>query len=416
MPIMSSAFRNVPLTGVIYVSTEAEKHGFSLESKDWCNLGQGQPETGLLPGSPPRLNTLPISPDAHDYAPVGGLKSLREAVADYYNRRFRRGKASHYGAENVAISSGGRLAVSRIAAALGPINLGHFLPDYTAYEELLDVFHVFSPIPILLRGEQQYRLSLEKLKEEVLGRGLSALLFSNPSNPTGATLQGDLLKDWLRVSKELDLTLIIDEFYSHYIWGHGLAPVSTAEFVEDVDLDQVLIIDGLTKNWRYPGLRISWTLGPKSVIEALKSAGSFLDGGASRPTQEAAIALLQDDYVDAESKAIYDVFSKKRDYLLGELSSMGIIVESPPEGGFYIWGKLDQLPQDLQGAMNFFKRALELKVIVVPGHFFDINPGKKRHPRPSRFENYIRFSFGPSMEVLQESCKRLRQMIGYTGG
>ncbi len=409
---MRSAFRNVPLTGVIYVSTEAEKNGFSLESKDWCNLGQGQPETGLLPGSPPRLTHLSISPDSHDYAPVSGVKALREAVAAYYNRRFRQNKKSLYTADNVAISAGGRLAVARAAAALGPVNLGHFLPDYTAYEELLDIFHVFSPIPILLHGEYQYRISIEKLREEVLGRGLSALLFSNPSNPTGTTLQGPALQDWLRTSQELDLTLIIDEFYSHYVWGNTRGPISAAEFVEDVDQDQVLIIDGLTKNWRYPGLRLSWTLGPRTVIDALKSAGSFLDGGASRPIQEAAISLLEDSYVNAESQAIYKVFSEKRDYLLSELTQMGITVESPPEGSFYIWGKLDKLPQKLQGDMNFFRAALEQKVIVVPGRFFDINPGKKRHPRPSRFENHIRFSFGPSRVVLEESCQRLRRILG----
>ncbi|MES2503601.1 MAG: pyridoxal phosphate-dependent aminotransferase [Myxococcota bacterium] len=408
---MTSAFRNVPLTGVIYVSSEAERRGFSLASKDWCNLGQGQPETGLLPGSPARLTQIAISAEGQEYAPVGGIKPLREAVAAFYNRRFRQGMKSQYTADNVAISAGGRLAVTRAAAALGPVNLGHFLPDYTAYEELLDVFHVFSPIPMLLRAEQHYQFSLDKLEEEVLGRGLSALLFSNPSNPTGTVLQGDRLKDWLKVSKQLDLALIIDEFYSHYIWTPAAKIVSAAAYVEDVEEEAVLVIDGLTKNWRYPGLRLSWTLGPKSVIEAIKSAGSFLDGGASRPTQEAAIELLDDSYVDAESRAIHNVFKAKRDFLLRELMAMGITVESPPEGGFYIWGKLDQLPSHLQGDMNFFQAALEHKVIVVPGRFFDINPGKKRHPRPSRFENHIRFSFGPSMAVLEESCRRLRHMM-----
>ena len=137
----TSAFRSVPLTGVIYVSTEAEKHGFSLESEDWCNLGQGQPETGPLPGAPERLTYLVVSADGHDYAPVGGLKELRHAVANYYNRHYRVGKKIQYTYENVAISSGGRLAVTRVAASLSNIHLGHFLPDYTAYEELLDVFH-----------------------------------------------------------------------------------------------------------------------------------------------------------------------------------------------------------------------------------------------------------------------------------
>ena len=45
-----SSFRPVPRTGVIYVTTEARKRGFSPESTDWCNLGQGQPEAGELAG------------------------------------------------------------------------------------------------------------------------------------------------------------------------------------------------------------------------------------------------------------------------------------------------------------------------------------------------------------------------------
>ena len=55
--------------------------------------------------------------------------------------------------------------------------------------------------------------------------------------------------------------------------------------IEDVDKDPVIIFDGLTKNWRYPGFRISWTVGPRKVIDAVASAGSFLDGGGSRPAR-----------------------------------------------------------------------------------------------------------------------------------
>ena len=68
--------------------------------------------------------------------------------------------------------------------------------------------------------------------------------------------------------------------------------VSAAAFVEDVETDPIIIVDGLTKNWRYPGWRISWTLGPKAVIETIASAGSFLDGGANHPFQNVAAALL----------------------------------------------------------------------------------------------------------------------------
>ena len=78
-PIEFPAFRIVPRTGVIYVTAEATKLGFSPRDRSWCNLGQGMPETGPLPGSPERVLTAPISPADQEYAPVAGIWELREA-------------------------------------------------------------------------------------------------------------------------------------------------------------------------------------------------------------------------------------------------------------------------------------------------------------------------------------------------
>src|SRR5690606_27767525 len=170
---------------------------------------------------------------------IAGLWELREAIADLYNRRYRRGMPSQYSAENVAVCGGGRAALTRAAAALGHINLGHFLPDYTAYEELLDVFRLFSPIPILLEPDRGYTFPAAELRREILGRGLAALLFSNPCNPTGKTVGGDELAEWVDIAREEDCTLLIDEFYSHYVWRPDLVAaggmVSAARYVEDVD-------------------------------------------------------------------------------------------------------------------------------------------------------------------------------------
>src|SRR3954470_16907202 len=169
------AFRPVPKTGVIYVTSEATKLGFSASDPDWCNLGQGQPETGELAGRPARVHSIAIAPDDQEYAPVAGLGELREAVAALYNRLYRKGLPSQYTAENVCISGGGRAALTRAAASLGSINLGHFLPDYTAYEELLDIFKAFTSIPILLDGERGYSFTADDLRREITGRGLGAL-------------------------------------------------------------------------------------------------------------------------------------------------------------------------------------------------------------------------------------------------
>ena len=402
-----SAFRVVPRTGVIYVMTEAAALGYKTGDESWCNLGQGMPETGALPGGPKRHGAVTIDPADQEYAPVPGIWELREAVASLYNARYRRGMKSQYTAENVAIAGGGRAALTRVAAALGQVNLGHFLPDYTAYEELLDIFRSFTPIPIPLKSEEGYTFSAEDLKREIAGRGLGAALLSNPSNPTGKVIAGEELAAWVATARKLDCALIMDEFYSHYVWTGDGKPVSAARHVEDVDKDPVILLDGLTKNWRYPGWRVSWIVAPKAVIESVSSAGSFLDGGGSRPLQRAAVELLSLKHADAEAASLHSAFRAKRDLMRAKLAELGVVLDGPADGSFYCWGSVAKLPAPMNTGMGFFRKALEKKVIVVPGEFFDVNPGKRRAGRTSRFRSHVRFSFGPAETTVREGLDRL---------
>jgi aspartate/methionine/tyrosine aminotransferase len=355
-----------------------------------------------------------IDPDDQEYAPVPGLWELREAIAGMYNDLYRRGRGSRYAAENVSVSGGGRVSLLRAAAALGRVNLGHFLPDYTAYEELLDVFRLFSPIPILLEPSRGYAFTPEELEREVVGRGLGAVLASNPCNPTGKVTAGGDLERWVRVARENDCALLLDEFYSHYLWNQGTQPCpmeSAARYVDDVDRDPVVLFDGLTKNWRYPGWRLTWTVAPRAIIDAVASAGSFLDGGGSRPLQRAACEVVTGAWARQETAAIQQTFRGKRDLLVGGLEALGVRFDRAPEGGFYGWGSVQALPPPLNTGAGFFRAALERKVITVPGEFFDVNPGKRRGGRASRFRDHVRFSFGPERASLETALGRLRAMV-----
>jgi aspartate/methionine/tyrosine aminotransferase len=393
---------------------EAARHGYRYGHPDWCNLWQGQPETVPLPGAPPRIYRVEIGVDDQDYAPVPGIWDLRRAVAELYNELYRKGKRSKYTERNVCICGGGRSSLTRAVAALGQVNLGHFLPGYTAYEERLDIFKLFTSIPILLDGKSGYRFTVDDLEREITGRGLSALLLSNPCNPTGKVIRGDDLAGWVKTARELGCTLLIDEFYSHCVWKDtpedgGL--VSAARYVENVDRDPVVLFDGLTKNWRYPGWRCSWIVAPQAVIEAVSSSGSFLDGGGSKPLQRSAIPLLAPDVVAAETRAIRETFLRKR-VMLGEgLRRSGVRFDLEPEGTFYWCGDISGLPPAISDGMSFFRALLERQVICVPGEFFDVNPGKRRSGRPSRFRHYVRFSFGPEEDVVSQGVKRIQEVV-----
>ena len=407
-------FRKVPQTGVIYVMQKAIAKGFSSQDSEWINLGQGAPETGHIMDAPERIHTFSVDPSLHEYSPVSGQLDLRQKIADLYNYLYRKDKKSQYNHENVSISGGGRIALTRIAASLGTINMGHFIPDYTAYEELLSVFKAFVSIPILLDPTSHYQVTLEQIKKEITGRGLKAILLSNPCNPTGQLIEDKQLAQWVQLARNQHCSLILDEFYSHYIYTKNTknnAPkmVSAAEYVENVDSDPIIIIDGLTKNWRYPGWRLSWTLGPKELIKTIASAGSFLDGGACSLIQKSVLQLLEPEQVMQETRALQKCFLKKRTYIIDRLLKMGIQIEVEPRGTFYIWANLSNLPKPLRDGFKFFEAGLDEKVITVPGVFFDVNP-ENRRPH-ARFKQYSRISFGPEMSILEKGLDRIERVI-----
>ncbi|RYZ69948.1 MAG: pyridoxal phosphate-dependent aminotransferase, partial [Proteobacteria bacterium] len=348
------------------------------------------------------------------YSPVAGARELRQAVADLYNARYRKGMASQYSYENVAISSGGRSGLARVAASLGPVHLGHYLPDYTAYEELFDAFKGFVPMPILLEESDGFRVTADQLRHEIVSRGLGAVLLSNPHNPTGQVLYGPELERYVGIGRQYRCALIFDEFYSHYLYdevAQAHTSVSAARYVEDVNTDTVIIVDGLTKNWRYPGLRISWTLGPKEIIQRIASAGSFLDGGAAHPIQKAVIPMLDPAFADGQALSIQSAFSVKRDHMTRAIDAMGLGLPHRPKAGFYCFVSLKNLRPGLEDGIEFFEAALGHKVITVPGKFFDVNPGQRRRHLPSRLSQFARLSYGPNMHELERGMSRLKELL-----
>lgn len=408
-------FRPVPYMGVIYVVAEAMKLGFRNGDPDWCNLGQGQPEVGPMAGAPPRISSIELEPHDHAYGPVGGTDELRQVVAGHYNRLYRRGKPTQYGMDNVAIASGGRLALSRVFATLGSINIGYQIPDYTAYEDMLD-YHQYrvNPVVIPTTADGGFVTSSADLGAAIQEHALSAYLISNPCNPTGQLVRGDELARYVETAREHDCTLILDEFYSHFVYTEdgrpGAGPVSAAEFVEEIERDPVIVIDGLTKSYRYPGWRLGWAVGPSAAIEMINRAASAIDGGPSTAVQRAALVVLQPERADQETAALRNVFARKRTLMVERLRAMGVRCDHEPQGTFYVWADIGSLPAPIDDADTFFKEALLRKVLTVPGRFFDVNPGGRRTTN-SPFRHWVRFSFGPPEDNVRLGLDRLAEMI-----
>eukprot|EP01135_Chromosphaera_perkinsii_P000875 Nk52_evm38s152 gene=Nk52_evmTU38s152 len=411
--VSTNFFRGVPKTGVIYVMLRAKDLGFTYGDESWANLGQGAPECGPIENQPEREWTHELDIAHQEYAPVDGMVALRTAIANYYNEIYRKDKAEKYTHRNVCVTPGGRSGITRIMACLNHINVGYMLPDYTAYEELLACWKRISPIPIL--HEKSTVIPVNDLRREIRGRGLGCVLLSNPCNPTGQLIEKETLSEWVALSRKEQCLFIMDEFYSHFIYTHDESEngrmVSSAQYVEKVNKDPILIVDGLTKNWRCPGWRITWVVGPEDYIDKLGAAGSFLDGGANNPLQKEAVKLMDIDFIKKDAKALQDHFRKKRDYMVDSLTKAGITIEHEPQGTFYLWANLENLPYPLNDGVAFFEEALKEKVICVPGIFFDINPGRRRQVKQSPFLSYVRFSYGPHSDNMEKAVGRIENLI-----
>lgn len=399
-------------TGVVWCTERANEHGFSDNPSGWANLGQGAPEVDDdIEGSFQRPKSIDISMSGREYGPTAGIKPLRVAIANLYNAHHRKGKSSQYSWENVAVVPGGRAGLIRIAAVLNNAYLGFFIPDYTAYNEMLSLFRNFAAIPSPLAEGDAYQIHPDKIAEEI-SRGTSVILTSNPRNPTGHVVKNPQLAEIQDICRDR-ATLIMDEFYGGYNYTTNCdgTTVSAADNIEDVDEDDVLLIDGLTKRFRLPGWRIAWIVGPKEFISAIGSCGSYLDGGANVPFQEAAIPMLEPDNVLREMKALQTHFKSKRDYVLGRLTEIGFKITNVPDSTFYIWLDLSGLPTSISDGLNFFQKCLEQHVIVVPGIFFDLNPAKRRDLFDSPCHHFVRLSYGPKMETLKRGLDGIARIV-----
>lgn len=122
-----------------------------------------------------------------------------------------------------------------------------------ALQEMLSLFRNFTPLPIPLEKKDAYHIHADKIEEEIR-RGVSVFITSNPRNPAGNMLPTHELAEIQDMCRDR-ATLIMDEFYCGYNYTTNCdgTVISAADNIENVEEDDVLIIDGLTKRFRLPG-------------------------------------------------------------------------------------------------------------------------------------------------------------------
>lgn len=408
--------RYVPYMGVIWTVNEASKLGFYNGHPDWCNVGQGQPEVGTIDGAPDRIESLKLQPSDAAYGPVGGTLEVREAIADWVNRTYRKGM-SQYTAENVSFACGGRLALTRLYSIFKDgARIAYKNPDYTAYEDYLyPLRHNCELIELRAEEKDGFTVPVERFENFMHDVRPNAFVFSNPCNPTGQVIKDEAMDRYIEAARKENCLLGADEFYATFSYNEDGSPaekaVSALPYVKDINRDPVIVFDGLTKGFRYPGWRAGWAIGPKYLIEMINRAASAVDGGPSTMVQRGVIEELAEGHAEAELLATRKEFAVKRKMMMEGLAELGIHTPAnQPLGTFYLWASIENLPGKLSDADYFFHACLQKKVITVPGHFFDVRPFRVR-PTNEPYRHWVRFSYGPNRQTIKTALERIAQVI-----
>ncbi|UCG78494.1 MAG: aminotransferase class I/II-fold pyridoxal phosphate-dependent enzyme [Nitrospirota bacterium] len=348
--------------------------------EDVVHLEVGEPDLDASPGVIDAFQKA-IRDGKYKYTSALGLMELREAIAGYYHSKY----SLDISPERIAITPGTSGAFLVVYAML--LEAGQRIalsdPSYPCYRNFSYILNT-EPVFIPVGKETEYCITPDLLDEY---NDIVALQISSPSNPVGNVYSGDRLEALVEKARAKGVSFISDEIY------HGLVyddkERSALEFAADA-----IVINGFSKYFCMPGLRIGWMILPEKLMRMAEMAMQNVFIAANTPAQYAALAAFDETYL----KSVRDTFRDRRDRLYTRLKQLFDIPQRP-EGAFYIW--VDVNKYGMSG-MEFSERLLkEAKVAVTPGVDFGSNAT----------DGFIRLAFTRPAEELDRGVDRIGEFL-----
>jgi LL-diaminopimelate aminotransferase len=374
---------------------EARRRGL-----DVIRLDIGNPD---MPPPDSVIQTLCRSarqPDSHGYPGYRGISALRQAIAEYYARRFD--VRLDPDSEVVPLIGSKEGLVNLSLAYLDPGDLA-LVPDpsYTPYSRgaILAGGEAY-PFPLL--AEQRFLPNLDAIPAEVADRAV--LIWLNyPNNPTGATANLDFFARAVDFARRHNLLLCHDAPYADIIYHDPSTRPGdryrAPSLLQVPGASEVAVeFNSLSKMANMAGWRVGMAVGNARALEALTQVKSNVDSGMFRPLQEAAIeALSTDPEWIAKRNQIY---RDRLELLVDGLRGIGLEA-SLPEATLYLWtripGTFEGMAQSTWTSEGFARMLLaRTGIAVAPGSFFG----------PAG-EGFVRVSVTASTPQIQKAVRRL---------
>ncbi|MBX2824114.1 MAG: pyridoxal phosphate-dependent aminotransferase [Gammaproteobacteria bacterium] len=322
------------------------------------------------------------------YSPALGELNLRRAVADYETRVSPHACS----VDEVAIFPGVTAALFAVLSCL--LNRGDDIvvvdPQYVGYAPILRALDVNVHMADAI-AEHGFKPQLESIVSAVTP-DTRVILINTPANPTGAIIDRDTLKTLATYCQQRDIWLVCDEVYSMFTFDEPHVSLRTAAEA----LDNLVVIDGLSKSHAMSGWRMGWTVTSEELTHHLGNFAAMSMFGCPQFIQDAsAFALNNDEYYVAEMR---DVYKARRDAVCERLEQMPGVGYLLPKAGMFVMVDVSGFDNDDR---QFAQRLLDAeRVSLLPGSVFGENT-----------RGHARFSLVQPVDILLEGCDRLQRFI-----
>jgi aspartate/methionine/tyrosine aminotransferase len=327
------------------------------------------------------------------YTAATGLPALRERISQWYGQRF----GVDVPASRIVVTAGASAALHLACMALIEPGDQILMPDpsYPCNRHFVSAAEGCAVL-VPTTAEDRFQLSADAVRS-AWGPSTRGVLLASPSNPTGASIHPDALRDIHRVVQMHGGITIVDEIYL----GLGFdAQYGQTALALDAD---IISINSFSKYFNMTGWRLGWMVVSEQLVPVIERLAQNLFICPSTIAQHAALACFE-----PESLALFEQrrseFKARRDYFIPQLNAMGLTVPVMPDGAFYAWADCTAACAKL-GVKDSWEFAFEVMnrahVAVTPGRDFG----------SAQTQNFVRFSTASSMEHLQEAVARLRNLL-----
>jgi len=353
---------------------------------DLIDLGMGNPD-GAAPEPVIEAAIAALqNPANHGYPPFEGTANFRQAITNWYHRRYD----VELDPDSEALPLlGSKEGLTHLALAY--VNPGDLIlvpsPAYPAHFRgpLIAGGQIHS---LMLKPENDWLIDLAAIPDEVAEQA-KILYFNYPSNPTTATAPREFFVDIVAFARKHSILLVHDLCYAELAFD-GYQPTSLLEIpgAKEIGVE----FHTLSKTYNMAGWRVGFVVGNSNIIQGLRTLKTNLDYGIFAALQTAAETALQ--LPDVYLTEVQNRYRRRRDFLIQGLAELGWDIPKS-KATMYLWVPCPVGTNSTDFALDVLQKT---GVVVTPGNAFGVGG-----------EGYVRISLIADCDRLGEALRRFKQ-------